>query len=249
MLCSSSDRKLAPAVTQSGATQSLQAADSLRTAETAHLPDERTASLGFPNPRTLADQHALMAALHLVPEVPEKVAIAFETARNLYLYAWHVFRFYPVAQMQALAALEMGLKTRLPARLPERYQRPSQKQPTLHGLLGYAIDQGLLKNEGFNRWHAAAENKARQRRDWDAMRHLVDEGLDVVEVDDNEPVEITPEDQTWDLLAVLRDGLHRVRNELAHGSSMLSHQVRGDIELVAEMLNQLYAPAPATASP
>lgn len=190
-----------------------------------------------------------MAAIHLAPEVPEKVAIAFETARNLYLYAWHVFRFYPVAQMQALATLEMGLRTRLPARLPEGYQRPSQRQPTLHGMLGYAIDQGLLRNQGFSRWHAAAENKARQRRDWEAMRRLVDDGLDVVEVDDMESVVITPEDQRWDLLAVLREGLHRARNELAHGSSMLSHQVRGDIELVAEMLNQLYVSTPAISSP
>lgn len=227
----------------------LQAADRLRTAETVHQPDERTTGMGFPEPRTLGDQHALMAAIHLVPEVPEKVAIAFETARNLYLYAWHVYRFYPVAQMQALATLEMGLRTRLPDRLPERYQKRWHKQPMLHGMLGYAMDQGWIRNEGFSRWHAAAENKARQRRDWEAMRRLIDEGLDVVEVDDNEPVEITPEDQNWDLLAVLRDGLHRIRNELAHGSSMLSHQVRGDIELVAEMLNQLYAPTPATSSP
>lgn len=224
----------------------LHAADCLRSADTIHQPDERTSWFRFPHPRTLVDQHEHMAAIYLAPEIPEKVGIAFETARNLYLYAWHVFRFYPVARMQALATLEMGLRTRLPARLPERYQRPSQKRPMLHGMLGYAIDQRLLSNDGFGRWHAAAENKARQRLDLEAMRLLLDGGLDVVEVDDNKPVEITPEDQTWDLLATLRQGLPHARNELAHGSSWLSHQVRGDIELVAEMLNQLYASAPAT---
>lgn len=223
-------------------------ADSLRSMEAVHQPDVRTASFGFPNPPTLADQHARIAPVCLVPEVPEKVAIAFETARNLYVYAWHVFRFYPVAQMQALATLEMGLRARLPSRLPEPYQWQKQKEPMLHGMLGYAIDQGLLKNEGFSRWHTAAENKARQRREREAVRRLLDEGLEVVELDDNEPVEITPEDQKWDLLAVLRDGLPRARNELAHGSSWLSHQVRGEIELVAEILNQLYPSAHASTS-
>ena len=40
--------------------------------------------------------------------------------------------------------------------------------------------------------------------------------------------------------------LGHLRNELAHGSPMLTRQVLGTIELVAEILSQLY-PAPATA--
>lgn len=40
---------------------------------------------------------------------------------------------------------------------------------------------------------------------------------------------------------MLRDGLPMQRNGLAHGGSYLKPQVRGTLELVAEMLNQLFA--------
>ncbi len=63
-----------------------------------------------------------------------------------------------------------------------------------------------------------------------------------MEVDDDEPVNITPGDQSWDLVQILQKSLPSLRNELAHGSSMLTNQVLGTIELVAEILSQIYAP-------
>ncbi len=119
---------------------------------------------------SLAAHHRDIEAIQLTTGVPEAVAIQFETARNFYLYAWHVYRFFPVAQSQALFALEFGLRVRFLDRLPERYQRPRQQQPMLAGLLGYAIDEGLIRNEGFGRWHRAAEDRARQRRSMEIIR-------------------------------------------------------------------------------
>lgn len=43
-------------------------------------------------------------------------------------------------------------------------------------------------------------------------------------------------------LEILRKSLPSLRNELAHGSSMLTSQVLGTIELVAEILSQIFAP-------
>lgn len=190
---------------------------------------------------SLATHHREIEAIQLTGGVPEAVAIQFETARNLYLYAWHVFRFFPVAQSQALFALEFGLRERLPSRLPEPYQRPSQREPMLAGLLGYAIDQGLVQNEGFRRWHQIVEGRARQRRAMEIFQSMLDQQLDSMEIDESLPVNIIADDQSWDLMKILRKSLPSLRNELAHGSSMLTHQVLGTIELVAEILSQLYS--------
>ena len=39
--------------------------------------------------------------------MPREIVLQFETARNVYLYAWFVYRFYPVSEHQCLACLEL----------------------------------------------------------------------------------------------------------------------------------------------
>lgn len=218
----------------------LNPAEILRNPDSAAEPDPRTMMFAGQTPPSLVVHHSEIEAIHLTAAVPENVAIQFETARNLYLYAWHVYRFYPVAQSQALFALEFGLKSRLPSRLPPPYQRPKQPYPMLAGLLGYAIDQGLIRNEGFARWHRTAEDRARQRRFMESIQTMVDQQLEIMQMEKDEPITLAPEDQSWDLVQVLRTSLPCLRNELAHGSSMLTNQVLGTIELVAEILSQIY---------
>ena len=46
-----------------------------------------------------------------------------------------------------------------------------------------------------------------------------------------------------------RTGMPSLRNELAHGSPMLTRQVIGTMELVAEILNQLCPNQPASSQP
>lgn len=221
----------------------LNAAESLRGPDTAAEPDPRTTMFAGQTLPSLAAHHRDIEAIQLTAGVPEAIAIQFETSRNLYLYAWHVYRFFPVAQSQALCALEFGLRERLPKRLPEGYQHPRQPQPMLAGLLRYAIDQDLIRNQGFRRWHRAAEDRARQRRSMEIIQTMmIDQQFESIEVHEDEPVNVTPEDQSWDLVQLLRTGLPDLRNELAHGSSMLTNQVLGTIELVAEILSQIYAP-------
>ena len=218
----------------------LNTAESLRSPDAAAEPDPRTTMFAGQTPPSLAAHHRDIEAIQLATGVPEAVAIQFETARNLYLYAWHVYRFFPVAQSQALFSLEFGLRERLPERLPERYQRSWQPQPMLAGLVAYAIDQGLVRNEGFRRWHQTAEVRARQRRSMEIFQAMLDQQLESVEVDERQPLNITPDDQSWDLVTILRKSLPSLRNELAHGSSMLTNEVLGTIELVAEILSQIY---------
>lgn len=224
--------------------QALPSAESLRTPESISEPDPRTKLFWGQNPLSLAAHHAEISAIQLSTAVPEPIAIQFETARNLYLYAWHVYRFYMVASTQALTTLEFGLREKLPDRLPEPYQRKKQKQAMLAGMLSYAIDNDLIRNEGFRRWHQAAAQRARERRSKENLRIMLDLQLESMDIDESDPLVITPEDQRWDLVNVLRDSLPDVRNELAHGSSMLTRNVLGTIELVAEILCQLYPESP-----
>ena len=228
--------------------QHLNPAEALRDPASAMAPDPRTDMFAGQATLSLAAHHADIARVQLSPAVPEPIAIQYETARNLYLYAWHVYRFYMVAATQALTTLEFGLRERLPAQLPKPYQRLGQKQPMLAGMLRYAIDHGLVRNDGFRRWHLAAEQRASERRSLDAIQTMIDEGLERIEIDADSPVEVAPQDQQWDLVAILSDSLPSLRNQLAHGSPMLTRQVLGTLELVAEILSQLYPDQPATGS-
>jgi hypothetical protein len=121
-------------------------------------PDPRTVTWAAPQTPSLDAHHAGVAAIQISSAVPEPVAIQFEIARNLYLYAWYVYRFYMPATAQALAALELGLRKRLHTTLPEKEQG---KKLMLRRLLHMAVDQGLVRNEGFRRRHHAAEVSAR----------------------------------------------------------------------------------------
>lgn len=212
-------------------------ADRLRDSATAMLPDPRTVAWAAPEPPSLAVHHAGVAAIQISSAVPEPVAIQFENARNLYLYAWYVYRFYMPATAAALAALEFGLRERLRTTLPEKEQG---KKLMLKRLLRLAVDHGLVRNEGFRRWHHAAQVSARERLSLEALKAMIDNELDSMEYQIPEFPEILPEDQQWDLVGGLPDSLPAIRNELAHGSSMLTNHVLGTIELVAEILNQLF---------
>ncbi len=220
----------------------LNSAEALRDPVSAMAPDPRQVAL------PLAVHHADIARVQLSSAVPERIAIQFETARNLYLYAWHVYRFYMVAATQALTTLEFGLRERLPSRLPQPYQSARQKQPMLAGMLGYAMDHGLIRNEGFRRWHEAAEHQARERRSMEAIRTMLDQNLESMEINEDGPVQVAPEDQHWDLVETLRGSMPSLRNQLAHGGPMLTNQVLGTLELVAEILSQLYPEGPSQPS-
>lgn len=65
------------------------------------------------------------------------------------------------------------------------------------------------------------------------------ENLEVVELDYNDVVP-NEEDRNLDYLSVLKETLPRTRNHYAHGSTSLHCQVLGTIEIVCEILNQLF---------
>lgn len=188
---------------------------------------------------TLSDQHRLISEFQLSDMVPIHVRVHFETARNLYLYSWFVYRFYPVAEKQVLATLEFALRERLTVWLPEKYG-PEIKIPRgLSNLFAKAADEKLIANEGLAQYERIAKQKAQGRFSREVMKEMKTRGLEQMEYDET-AVEVLPQDYSYDSLAVLAETLPLIRNIHAHGSSMLHASVLGTFEIVRDLVNQLY---------
>lgn len=189
---------------------------------------------------SLSEHHADIERIRLSPHVPTDVVMQFETARNLYLYAWYVYRFYPVAQHQALTCVELGLREKLGSTIPASYLGRS-KIPTMRPLLQYAIDSGLLRNEGFRRWREHVLLRAQERYRDEQIAAMIDTEQMNCELRYENAVP-NEQDRDFDYLEGMKIFLPHLRNSHAHGSTNLSKQVLGTLELVQEILDQLYEP-------
>ena len=67
---------------------------------------------GEPRPWTLGDQHELMRPLNLSSKVPTDVQEKFDTARNIFVYAWFDYELHTVAEQYGYVVVEMALKAR-----------------------------------------------------------------------------------------------------------------------------------------
>ena len=173
--------------------------------------------VGF-RPVTLSDHHQEVAAIGLPAALPAKLREQFEVSKNLLLYSWFVYRFIPVAEFHALSTLELGLKLRF--RL--------KKSPGLKGLIRRAIDEGLVTNEDF----ASYRNLVRSRREqWEMFRQISEASGSEIE-----PLEPPP-----DYLSKLLDSVPALRNEYAHGSSLLHPHGIASLEVVADFLAAVFA--------
>ncbi len=183
-------------------------------------------------PIDISDHYKAIAQYNLNRSVPRDIAIQFETAKNLYLYAWYIYRFHPVAEHHALACLELALRERYSKEIPK-------EKPTLHHLLRYAIDRGDIKNEGFREWHAAVKNRAEYRYSVEKSKEMQEKGLDQIELH-YEEVKITDIDRNLDYVKIIWETLPKTRNLYAHGTTMLHNTVLGTFEIVSEIVNQIY---------
>lgn len=220
-------------------------ADKLRDATTTLERDTRALTTvaihsdGAVSVGTLAERHAEVSQFELNLAVPLDIRVHFETAKNLYLYAWFVFRFHPVAEQQALATLEFGLRTRLAMLHPAKYGPNSTWIPSLSKMLETARKDGLISNAGMRATERWAMQRARNRVSDDAMRRLIDSGAECIEFDPDSTVP-EPQDYSDDALSIFIETLPAIRNTYAHGSSMLHPIVLGTFEIVADLVNQLY---------
>ena len=223
----------------------LQPCESLRTIESLCEPDVRNgyfsrfdSERGELGPITVDDHLADIKSFTLNSKVPEPIRIQFETARNLYAYAWFVFRFYPIAEQHALTSLEFALRERLAA---EVTQSGTKRPSGLKSWLREARKRGAISNDRFS-WRAErAMQRARNRAEFQLIQNMQRRGLTQTVVDYSN-VEPLPEDFDEDWIAVFIETLPEIRNRYAHGSDVLHNAVLRTFEIVSELINQLFCP-------
>jgi hypothetical protein len=210
--------------------------DFLRSPENVCKPDQRSK---YFSAKSIEDQYRVVAELSLHGEVPEDVRVQFETTKNIYLYAWFVYRFYPVAQHHAYTCLEFALRERFEPVLLAAGKKKREFGPGLKLLLSYAVKKGYLKNEHFEVWRNQTRVHAWQRTTIETIEEMKRFGLNEMEFDETE-IEIKDVDRDHEYLATLLETMPWLRNHYAHGSKSLHNQVLGTLRLVSEIINQIF---------
>lgn len=177
----------------------------------------------------LEDLHKRMGQLILNSTVPEDVCTGFDTARNLFLYSWFVYRFRTVAEIQAYATLDFALGQRIEI----------EKAGQIQGLgrrFALAIQKGWFRAEMIRPFQRAAE----RRKDYDETygrplrEYLASQG---VTLNKNEKTEA---EHAFEYLAHLKKGLPMLRNSVAHGEPMLVGGTVITLEICCDLINQLF---------
>lgn len=188
-------------------------------------------------PITLADRYEDIQSFELNLAVPHSIRVHFETAKNLYLYSWFVYRFFPVAEQQALASLEFALRERLPP-----LEGTAKGKPQFEGLalrLRRARELGFITNEGLKVRERLAMRSARARYEFETLEEMIRTGVTEMVLDDSD-IEPNEQDFNGDWIGRFVESLPKIRNEYAHGSHMLHPPVLGRFEIVCDLINQLY---------
>jgi hypothetical protein len=185
---------------------------------------------------TLAGNHAKLNAIKLHVGVPLHVRQLFETAKNLSLYSWFVFRFHPVAKLLGYASLERALKERA-ARQDGVHVDAVLK--TLHPLMARAVNSGWLKSEQFEVVRRSAQV---QLRDEQTFRMIQTEGFSEQPVESPEIAEadILERAAQMDYVTRIAGSIPYIRNQIAHGSPMLDSGSVATLRIIGEAINQLF---------
>lgn len=221
------------------------AADALRTPENATDPDPRCLSFSALDDAgirqwTLHDQHDAIRKVELNASVPHSVRVHFETAKNIYLYSWFVYRFFPIAEQQALISLEFALRERLATIDPNALAATKVAGPRGLGLyLKQVRALGLIRNEELQVAKQSALGQARKRYEMEVLQRMSDLGLDEMVLNDAD-VQVRNEDYSVDWISLFAESFPVTRNSYAHGSKILHPSVIRTFEIIAELINQLF---------
>lgn len=202
--------------------------DSVRTPGNVRDSDPRTQH------QTLEQRIAYIEQFALSLDVPGEVRIHFETGRNLFVYAWHVYRFNMVAEQHILASLEMAARLRLAVFTGDEPPRGLAK------LLRAASVNGLIANERLSNRDERALEMARDRHRHAEMRRMNEEGLNNCVVNYTH-VQPTEEELQFDWIGRFITALPQLRNMHAHGTDNLRPNVGRTFDIVCELINQLFA--------
>ncbi len=201
---------------------------------------------GHTRPQELKDHYESVSRFVLAETAPEIVRSHFNTAKNALLYAWYTYGLYPVAELQALSALELALKEKIGEdglRALKKDLRKVGKRLGLQSYIEHAAAQKWIQNDDFSAYHRAPLEKARRNYCVQKIEEMRAKGLDSIELDYGE-VQV-PSENTTDYIKILINAVHKIRNNHAHGEMALyPASVWQTFEICADFINALFrAPA------
>ena len=210
--------------------------DSLRPIDDVFDPDKRNDFLNI----QISDLHEALSQINLVDDVPLNVRQLFETAKNVSLYTWFVYRFHPVSEMVAFAALEMALKERYYKEHPEKDREKERK--TLKPLLKYARENKWIRNHKFSQGRGLAYSRVIDKK----QKETIESGVlknpgDSVPIEEPTEDEINLELEQMDVVERIVQAQADIRNVLMHGSSRLDNSSITRLRKTAEIINQVYS--------
>ncbi len=100
-------------------------------------------------PMSLNDRYQSVAKITLSSHAPEDIQSQFNIARMLGIYAWLYYPFHQVAELKAFSTVEMALRLRFP-----------ERKGALNKLLLFAVEQGVIVDEGFSHIAVGEEDPA-----------------------------------------------------------------------------------------
>lgn len=191
---------------------------------------------GETRPQELKDHYESVGRFVLSETAPEKVRSHFNTAKNVLLYTWFAYGFFPVAELQALNALELALKERIGEdglKALKKQLKKTGKRLGLQAYIEHAAANKWIKNEDFQAYHTKQELLLKMSEE---MR---EEGLSSIEYDEDEIA--VPEENTTDFVGALINTVNWIRNTHAHGDVMLYPvSVWQTFEICSDFINALY---------
>jgi hypothetical protein len=201
---------------------------------------------------TQDDRHRSISRYALLPSVPDEICVQFDVARNLFMYAWHVYRFHAVSEQHVLSTLEMALRENLIARghldsqgmlnapLPQQPGKKKAKRVMLRMLISHAAAYNLISNDRLvnrTRWAEHSADIARSI----ALSQLIErQGLTELKIP-SETAEPTAAELNFDWIGAFVESLPSIRNAYAHGGSQIHAAVLRTFDIVSDLINQLYA--------
>lgn len=171
---------------------------------------------------TLQDYHYYINAIKLNGNVPGKIRNQFDTARNLLLYSWYVYRFATVAELQAFSSVEFALKEKV-----KLCNITNKRSSGLKNLLNIAKEEGWIKDKGFS-------NYMRQKKEQKNIEQLDFLSDNKVNQQDNKELQ--------EYCNIICNSFPFLRNEIAHGSEYLNMPGNAlfTLEVCADIIIQLF---------
>jgi hypothetical protein len=220
-------------------------AEELRTVESMGLPDIRSTHF-YDN--KLERWHRDISPHVLGEHVPEEIIIQYDTCRNLYLYAFHVYRFYNVAHHQLYTVLELAIRMLVGEKKLKKYLNKKKKQAKEEGrtvnrglsiCMQYLVEHKLIINEDFPLWQYKSERAQEYAYQEQVYRTMDEQDLKEYQWDETE-LQKTKFDFNWNFVEVLCHSFPKLRNNYAHGSTTLYSSVLHDFENISIIINKIY---------